>query len=281
MKNIISAIVLAACLAPAVFSQKVDVKDVISKHIASIVSAEQKTKITNLTDVGEASYVQGTNYQRSYPGKSVIVSDGKKFALALEFSLQEYPMERVIFDGKKVSLSYIQPGVRSALGNYLYTYDEIVKEGLFGGVLSTGWLFNFPDEKKGSMSYSGLKKLDGKEVHVISYNTRGGTGLSVKLFFEAATGRHLRSEYRRTSTSSTVSGNPDASASLTRDIIEEMSEEFGDFKTEAGVTLPTTYKIRISQSNGGRSAEWTYTIKVSTFYYNQQLDASTFVPQAN
>lgn len=281
MKKIIFLVVLAVCIAPSAFSQKLEVKDVISKHLASIVSPEQKTKITNLTAVGEAGYVQGTNYQRSHPGKSVIVSDGKKFALALAFSLQDYPMERVIYDGKKVSLSYITPGNRSPLGNYLFTYDEIVKDGLFGGVLSTGWLFNFPDEKKGSMSYSGLKKLDGKEVHVISYNTRGGTGLGVKLFFDAGTGRHLRTEYRRTSTSSTVSGNPDASASLTRDIIEEMSEDFSDFKTEAGVTLPTTYKIRISQSNGGRSAEWSYTIKVGTFYYNQQLDASTFVPQAN
>lgn len=256
-------------------AQKIEVKDIVSKHLLAVKSATQKAKVTNITAVGETSYAQGSNHQREYTGKSVLVSDGKKIALAAALPLQDYPFERVVYDGKKLTLPFIRPGARSPLGNFLFLNDEIVKEGLFGGVLSTGWLLNFPDEKKGSMSVEGTKKLGGTDVHVVSYNTRGGTGLTVKLFFEVETGRHVRTEYRRKSTSS-MSGSPEASASLTSDIIEEMSEDFGEFKTEAGVTLPTSYKIRVAQVRSTNSREFLYTMKVATFYYNQQLDATTF-----
>ena len=280
MKKIIFLILTLAVSVFSISAQKVEVKDVVSKHLASVVSPQQKVKVTNLTAVGETSYTQASNHQREYTGKSVLVSDGKKTALAIAFPLQDYPFERVMFDGRKPTFPFIRPGVRSPLGNFLYSQDEIVREGLFGGVLSTGWLFNYPDEKKGSISYEGTKKLDGKEVQVLSYTTKGGSGLGVKLFFDAATGRHVRTEYRRKTTQS-MSRNPDASASFSNEIIEEMSEDFGDFKTEAGVTLPTSYKIRVAQAFGANLREFTYSMKIATFYYNQQLDAATFDVAAN
>lgn len=280
MKKIIFYLSVLAVFTSVVPAQKTEVKDIVSKHLTSVVSPEQKTKVTNLTAVGETTYSQGTNHQKEYTGNSVLVSDGKKLAFAAAFPLQDYAFERIIYDGRKVSLPFIRPGTRSALGDFLFANEEIIKEGLLGGVLSTGWLLNFPDDKKGSMSSEGTKKLDGKDVHVISYNTKAGSGLGIKMFFDAATGRHVRTEYRRKSTQS-MSRSADASASFTNDIIEEMSEEFGDFKTEAGVTLPKSYKIRVAQTIGTGSREFFYNTKVGTFYYNQQLDAATFDIQAN
>jgi hypothetical protein len=276
MKNVILlSLAFVLLVAPSVSAQKIQLQDIVSKHLLAVKSAEQKTKVTNITAVGETSYAQGSNHQREYTGKSVLVSDGKKVALAVALPIQDYPFERVTYDGRKVTLPFIRPGTRSPLGNFLFINDEIVEEGLFGGVLSTAWLLNFPEEKKGSMSVEGTKKLSGKDVHVVSYNTRGGTGLQVKMFFETESGRHVRTEYRRKSTSS-MAGSPEASASFTNDIIEEMSEDFGDFRTEAGVTLPTSYKIRVRQVTGTNSREFFYTMKVGAFYYNQQLDAATF-----
>jgi hypothetical protein len=280
MKKTLFLLITVTVAVFAVPAQKLEVKDIVAKHLASVVSPEQKTKITNLTAVGETSYIQASNHQREYPGKSVLVSDGKKTALAIAFPLQDYPFERVLFDGRKATFPFIRPGIRSPLGNFLYTQDEIVKEGLFGGVLSTAWLFNFPDEKKGTVAYEGNKKLDGKEVQILSYTTKSGSGLGVKMFFEAATGRHLRTEYRRKTTQS-MSRDPNTSAASSNDIIEEMTEDFGDFKTEAGVTLPTSYKIRVAQAFGANLREFMYAMKVSTFYYNQKLDASTFDAQAS
>ena len=262
-------------------AQKLEVREVVAKHVASVVSPEQKTKITNLTAVGETTWTQGTNHQREFTGKSVMVSDGRKIAVAAAFPIQDYPYERVVYDGRKLTLPFVVPGRRSALGNYLFSNDEVVKDGLFGGVLSTGWLFYDPNDKRGSVSSSGTKKIDGKEAYVLSYNTKGGSGLIVKIYFDVASGRHVRTEYRRTMNGSIVSGRPEASAGSARQIIEEMSEDFSDFKTESGVTLPRMYKIRIAQIDGSNSREWTYTMKIDTFYYNQELDASTFVAEAN
>jgi hypothetical protein len=279
MKKIIFLLITLAVSVCAVSAQKQEVKDIVSKHLLAVVSPEQKTKITNLTAVGETTYVQVSNHQREYTGKSVLVSDGKKTALAIAFPLQDYQFERVTFDGRKATFPFIRPGVRSPLGNFLYTQDEVVKEGLFGGVLSTGWLLNYPDEKKGTLSVQGTKKLDGKDVQILSYTTKSGSGLGVKLFFDATTGRHIRTEYRRKTTQS-MARSPEASAASSNDIIEELSEDFGDFKTEAGVTLPTSYKIRVAQAFGANLREFTYTMKIATFYYNQKLDAATFDAQA-
>jgi len=280
MKKTIFLLLTITISAFAVSAQKLEVKDVVAKHLLSVVSPEQKTKVTNLTAVGETVYSQGTNHQREFKGKSVLVSDGQKMALAIAFPLQNYAFERVIFDGRKLTLPFIRPGERSVLGNFLWANDEIVKEGLLGGVLSTAWILNHPDAKRGSFSMQGSKKLDGRDVNILSYTTKGGTGLSVKMFFDAATGRHVRTEYRRKSTQS-MAGSPEASASFTNDIIEEMSEDFSDFKTEAGVTLPTSYHIRVAQVHGTSTTEVTYSMTIGTFYYNQQLDAATFDAQAN
>lgn len=280
MNSIIFYLVALTVFISVVPAQKPEIKDLVSKHLTSVVSPEQKTKITNLTALGKTTYAQGVNHQREYTGDSVLVSEGKKVALAAAFPLQDYPFERVIYDGKKLSLPFVRPGTRSALGNFLFDSSEIVKEGLFGGVLSTGWLLNFPDEKKGSMSLEGTRKIDGKEVYIVSYNARAASGLRILLFFDVATGRHVRTEYRRKSTQS-MAHSPEASASATNDIIEEMSEDFGDFSTEAGVTLPKSYTIRISQTIGSNNREFFYNMKVTTFYYNQQLDAATFDIKVN
>lgn len=258
----------------AIVAQKADVKDVVAKHVASVIAGEKSKKLKNLTAVGEASYIQGSNHQRPWVGKGVVVSEGKNVAIAMTFPLDNYPVDRINSDGKKLVVQFIRPGVRSALGDYLFRNEEIVKEGLFGGVLSTSWLLNFPDEKKGSMSVQGTKKLDGREVNVVEYNTRGGTGLSVRLFFDAETGRHVRTEYRRT-ISAQMGPTPELSARQS-ETIEEMTEEFGDFKTENGITLPRSYKVQLAQVYGGNRREFFYNMTFQNFFYDQQLDPSTF-----
>ena len=56
----------------------------------------------------------------------------------------DYPGEEMAFDGEKVCLSHMQPGVYSALGQFLLQFDEIIREGIFGGVLCSGWACFIP-----------------------------------------------------------------------------------------------------------------------------------------
>lgn len=261
-----------------VFSQKIEVKELISKHLASITGPERKAKLANVTAVGEAEFIQGVNHQRLATGKSVFVSDGKRVAMAMTFPLDNYPVDRVTFDSKKLSIPFIRPGIRSPFGDYLMRNEEIVKEGLFGGALSTGWMFHYPDEKKGSLSLEGKKKVDGREAYVVSYSPKAGSGLNVRIFFDSETGRHVRTEYRRV-ISAQMGPTPELSARQ-NETIEEMSEDFADFKTENGVTLPRSYKVRLASIRGGNTREFFYTLSFGTFYYDQQLDASTFDVEA-
>lgn len=274
MKNTILLICICALMVPVAFSQKVSIDAIVSKNLASIVSPDRKTKLVNITALGESIYVQGNNHQRPWTGKSAVVSDGKKLAIAMTFPLDNYPIDRINFDGKKLTVPYITPGVRSALGMYLVKNEEIVKEGLFGGVLSTGWTFHYPEEKKGSMSVQGTKEIDGRQAYIVSYSSKAGSGISIRLFFDVETGQHLRTEYRRV-ISAQMGPTPELSAKQ-NETIEELSEDFRDFKTENGVTLPRSYTLRLANVYGGNRREFLYSLKLSDLYYDQQLDAATF-----
>ena len=55
----------------------------------------------------------------------------------------------------------------------------------------------------------------------------------------------------------------------------ELVEEFSDFKTESGLTLPHTYKIRLSQQGTATQiSEWLMTLV--QFNFNQSVDAKDF-----
>ncbi len=67
------------------------------------------------------------------------VSDGKKLAIVLKYSDINYPGEYFAYNGKDVSVGHISPGQKSPLADFLFRYNGIMKEGLLGGVFSTGW----------------------------------------------------------------------------------------------------------------------------------------------
>ena len=55
----------------------------------------------------------------------------------------------------------------------------------------------------------------------------------------------------------------------------ELVEDFSDFKTESGLTLPDTYKIRLSQQGTATQiSEWLMTLV--QFNFNQAVDAKDF-----
>ncbi len=274
MKKLSFTILLILFPLLSAFAQKLTAEETYTKGIDAVVAPERRAKLKNVTAVGDAVYRQGTNHQRSIPGKSVFVSEADRVAVAMTFQLDNYRTDRLTFDGRKVAIPFIQPGIRSVLGEYLTKNEEIVKEGLFGGALSTVWLLGEQDSRLKRLSNSGKKKIDGKELLVLSYSTRSGTGLNVRLFFDASTFLHLRTEYKRT-ISAQMGPTPETSARQS-ETIEEMWEEFSDHVTENGVTLPRSYKIRIANVRGGNTREFFYEFKFNTFYYDQDLDAQTF-----
>ena len=59
--------------------------------------------------------------------------------MTMVFGLVDYPHEKIGYDGQRVTISQIKPGVRTVLGRFLSTSDLAFKEGLAAGTLSSAW----------------------------------------------------------------------------------------------------------------------------------------------
>ena len=267
----ISTLLIAVCGAQA---QKTEVRQIVEGNLNSIAATERRLQLKNLTSLAKVEYSLGPNHKDVFNGPAVIVAEGTKAALAFALPFQDYPQEKFSYDGSALRIGFARPGVRSLFGEFLHNYGEIVKGGIFGGAFR--WTSG--NESLAShiakFSFEGIKKVDGREVFVISTAGRSGSGLSTRLFFEKATYRHLRTEYRRTVT--VPMGSRQEVPEHVSDTRQELFEEFSDFKIEEGVTLPRTYKVRLVIETGNATREVLFVFTLRAILFNQDLDITTF-----
>ena len=99
------------------------------------------------------------------------------------FQSNNYPHEKVSFDGENVVIGVLTQGGRSQLGNFLTSQSALLKHGLIGGVLSSAWpLYNL-DQRDAKLSYSGMEKINGKPVHKLKYVPRNAGELNISFVF--------------------------------------------------------------------------------------------------
>ena len=55
-----------------------------------------------------------------------------------------------------------------------------------------------------------------------------------------------------------------------------MMEDFSDFRKVGDMTLPNTYKLRITQDNQNITYTYEWLMKLSRFSVNQELPAGSF-----
>ena len=194
-----------------------------------------------------------------------------------------------MFDGNKVTVGSPRPGSHGYWGNFLLTYDNIVKQGLLGGVLSDSWpLLNFSNKKQ-SLEVRGTRKLNGKTAYEVEYIPRGTSDLKIVLLFDAETFQHVRSEYTRVisaglGSSSTLatgrtSGADEASARQ-RPTRYKMTEDFSDFKKEGGLSLPHSYKVGLEFDTRGGTFVGNWQMTLTDFAFNQPIPPQTFNAEA-
>lgn len=271
MKFLLGGLILAVFCSSA-FGQKLTAEEVMSKNLDSIAKNSVRSAIIDVSMIGDATFSSGPADKRPISGKGVIASTPEKVAFAMTFTFSSYPMEKLIFDGKDLHVASPDLGRRSAFGEFLSGNNGLFSEGLFLGALNCGWLLN---PVKGRISSKGVKKLDDKEVYVISYEAKKGLGLTTNLYFDKETFHHVRSEYFRT-IAAQMGPTPELSASQP-DTTEKLVEEFDDFKTENGITLPRNYRITLFWQRGGSTVrEYRYKFSFTNYYYNQKLDPTTF-----
>ena len=246
--------------------QKMKPEEVVAKHLDAVGPADARAALKTMVSSGTVNVTfkgRGTN---KMVGTAALASDASKNLVSMVFENADYPFERIGYNGQKVTGVEIKPGERTPLVNFLLAYDEIISQGLVGGVLSTSWPLRNLAEKNPKLEYNGLKKVAGKQVHELKYLPRKGTDLRISLFFDATTFQHVRTEYRR-SIAGQMGTTPDNSALAGNETRYKLVEEFSDFRTEGKLTLPHSYKLtlEIGSQSETRSFEWDTTLTQFAF----------------
>jgi hypothetical protein len=254
-------------------ADKMTVEEIVSKHLDSIGAASARAAAGGRVIAGTSQVTFRSSGISQTEGGAVLASDGTMNMVTMKFPSSQYPYEKIGFDGNKVT-AYQEPGASySSLGSFARANPEMLKEGLIGGTLSSAWSLLDLSNKKARLESVGTKKMDSRQLIEIRYLPRGGSDLKISLFFDAANFQHVRTVYDKV-ISAQMGRTVDQSARMS-ETRYRLVEEFSDFKTEGGMTLPHTYKIHFEQQGAGTQiSDWVMTLVRFTF--KQHLDSKDF-----
>lgn len=255
-------------------SQDLKAEEIITKHLAATGTKEKLDSIKTKFVVG-ASEFESKQPNKKTGGKMLIVSEGNNLFFISSFMSNEYPFEKIGYFSNKVNLPFVTAGTRSPLGAFISEHESLLTDGLFAGNISTTWNPLNSQTEKGKFKAAGTKKIDGKKYYVLEYFPKkaGSTEFTIKLFFDTEKFYHTRTEYYHQ-----INPQQDTFGSLGRQAGVKLflTEEFGEFKTVDGMTLPHFYKIDyLTDSNSG-VFEFFWTFKVSEYRFNQKLADNFF-----
>jgi hypothetical protein len=279
MKPIIShpgvaALVLIFALGCATRAQELDPKDLISRHLNSISTPERRAALKNLFAVGVSEFESKVPVIKG-GGKAIVVSDPDNLYFLLSLNSHDYPYERVGAFAKGISLPFISPGRRSFLGAFLADNPKILTENLFCGDMSLRWIDNISDAAQQKMKIAGSKKINGRGAYAVDVAVSGSdSGKSrIRLYFDSDTYRHIRSEYHREVDIGRITVRQE---NQLQNATVDLVEEFSDFREIDGFTLPHAYKVTLTTNTATQVYEASLGIRVSTYYFNQNLAPDFF-----
>lgn len=254
--------------------QRMSAEDVLAKHLDSIGTATVRATTKNQVIVGDAVVKFITQKSPQVVGRIVLASSGEKNFLGMSLNSINYPQERFSYDGKNTGIGFVKVGSRSVLGNFILSNEKLLSESLLGGVLNSSWALRDIPNKKAKLSFDGAKKIDGKEVYVLSYLAKS-SDITINLYFDKTTFNHVRTEYKRIS-SAGIGLRPEKSSGFSETRLR-IIEDFSDFKAENGMMMPHGYHILYTTtggSSGTTEIDWSFNLR--EFAFNQKLADNTF-----
>jgi hypothetical protein len=272
-------ILIACCFViPTSAIEKLKAEDVVQKHLDSIGTPAQRAAAAHRVILGTVQFSFRARGTGQTQGNAVLASEGPMSLIGMTFPNLEYPHERLGYNGHAFTTGFIKPGVRTVLGDFIKNRDSVFKEGLIGGTLSTAWPLLDLATKNPKLGYEGTDKINGREVYVLSYNPRKGSDFQIRLFFDAQTFQHVRSTYGQVM--SAMQGRTDKDSARQSASRYQVTEEFGDYKKEGGLTLPHTYKLQllIDDYSGSSKSEWS--LKLTDFDLNHPVPPDSFNVEA-
>lgn len=262
-------------------ADKMRAEEVVAKHLESIGAAEERSSTHSRIVVGTSRWAfNARNGISSSDGRVVLGSIDHRVVYAMAFPAPNYPSEKFGFDGKKVTVGYLKPGVRSTLESFVLIHDNIFKEGLMGGTLTSAWPLLNLSERKAKLNYTGTEKIGGQLAHKLEYLPSKGSDLEVTLYFDATTFQHVRTQYERVVGAKLSTGGIDAQTSQ-RAARYKMTEDFSDYKQEGKLNLPHTYKLELAIENTNGTSIHKWEMNLNQFMFNQAIDEKGFDVEAN
>ena len=254
----------------------VQIKDLLSRHLDSIGSLEARTAAKDRVVQAGASYRILVGGSGKADGRGGFVSEGRKIRFMAKLPLVDYRGENFAFNGNSIGVAFANANqTRSAFGTFVLTQDVILRDGLFGGALSTSWpLFNL-DGRNAKLILDGTRKVDGRQLYQVHYEPGKISEAKILLYFDPENFRHVKTIY------STSVGNNVGSTILDSSKLQAerstLEERFSDFKTVDGLTLPTHWNIQFTLElpNGATTVtEWDF--KDEQIKHNVGLDPRNF-----
>lgn len=277
---ILILISISVCVPLAKTDKKLEPSEVVSKHLESIGSSEQRARATTTKFSGTCTLVVKEGGTGQAEGQALMTSKGDMNLIQMTFTTGD-PAVWTKFDGTNATVSQFRPGRRTSLENFFAAYEVIFREGLLGGTLSKAWPFLHMESKNPKLEYSGLKKIDGKEVHALKYTPRHGSDLKITLYFMANTFEHVRTEYQQTiypTDQQRIGGGggraPTQSRQRSTPTRITATEDFGNFRIEEGLNLPHTYKFQLAIQSEVRPALVDWVFNLTQFSFNEPVDFS-------
>ena len=255
---------------------KMKAEDVIAKHLAAIgPEAARSAAQTRIVGGSSRAVFKARSTSGAIDGQIVIASDDNKVVIGMKFDAPNYPGERFGFDGKKFTVGYLTPGVRSPLGNFALTNGEIFKEGLVGGTLTSAWALLDVAGRKAKVEYGGTDKVNDRPAHKLRYSPNKGSDLKITLYFDAETFHHVRTQYDRVIGARLGSGGID-NQTQQQETRYKIVEDFGDYKEEGKLKLPHSYKLQLEINKTAGSSLDRWEMALDQFTFDQEIDDRMF-----
>jgi hypothetical protein len=217
--------------------------EIVARHLDSVAPAATRAAAKSRVVQGTLTFRVPVGGGGEVAGTWGRVSSEDKSAFVMRFRAGNWRGEQFTFDGSKTGFAAATSSHRrSEFAEFISSQDFIIKEGLLGGEYSTGWALTRLEENHARVESLGRKKVHGRELIGLQYFSKKTNDMQVKMYFDPETFRHVLTIYSMTiapNMSSDVMQSP--SQKETRYTLEE---EFSDFKTTEGVTLPTIYRLQ-------------------------------------
>ena len=244
---------------------KLTAEQLVKLHLEAVGTPAMASGATPARDVrGVCSTTSPARAAGELGGTFRLLSSPASARLAIEFNTDLYEGELFAVEGQQVEIGFAQrkTSSRSALGNFIAVNRVIVAEGLLGGVLNARWPLLDVAGRQPKLTYEGVKKLAGRELHSLRYRAKEKQGdLEIRLYFDPETYQHAASVYETTKAQGL--GLTPETSSQEADLHFRMEERFAGFQKVAGTALPRRWLVRYERT-GNTANEWKYDMTVET-----------------